>query len=372
MPSLFSTPIKKPFDPSSLKVEVKNTSIQQLYLMLKNDLIDLQPDFQRNGNLWNNKKKSRLIESILLGLPLPSFYFYIDEDNKKWVIIDGLQRLCAINDFMVKKTLRLSGLQFLKKTHTNKGFEDFSYYEQLNISMQSVTLNVISGNASAEAKYIIFRRINSEGTPLRPAEIRNALFHGKSMELIKELGRSNEFKDATDNKVSEKRLLNLDYISRFIAFYLQGYEIYESDKMEEFIGDALEKINEEYTDNDVHNLREVFYKTLYICHELLGEKVFRQPLSEKDKKNQDIKANSMSIALFESTMYALAKYYNDEEKINILILRKEKFKKIYDNALKDDSIKKYISSGTNKYKSVYIRFSTMEEVVNKTLKDDRL
>ena len=70
-----------------------------------NNRLELQPDFQRHADLWSVKKKSRLIESIILGLPLPSFYFYIDEEREKWVVIDGLQRLCAINDFMVEQSL---------------------------------------------------------------------------------------------------------------------------------------------------------------------------------------------------------------------------------------------------------------------------
>lgn len=366
MATLFSIPIKEPFDPSSLKVEVKNTTIDQLYVMLKNDLIDLQPDFQRHGDLWNNQKKSRLIESIILGLPLPSFYFYVDEKRKKWVVIDGLQRLCALNDFMVKKTLYLEGLQFLGKTHTKRGYDDFSYFEQLDISMRSVTLNVISGDSSSEAKYIIFQRINSGGTSLRPAEIRNALYHGESMEFIKNLAVCNEFKKATNNSVSEKRMLVLDYVSRFFSFYIQGYEAYDNDNMDGFIGKSLEIMNN--NPNCFKDLQNIFLRALAICHELLGKEAFRQPLTEKEKKGNITKLNPISIALFESTMYAIAKLTEQEQAT--LISRKVRFQKNYAALFQDPQITKLLSNGTNKFKSVYTRFTELEEVVKRTISNN--
>ena len=80
MATLINTPIDKPFDPSSLKVEVKNTTVGQLTDMLRNGMIDFQPDFQRHGDLWGAAKRSRLIQLLILGLPLPSFYFFIDAE----------------------------------------------------------------------------------------------------------------------------------------------------------------------------------------------------------------------------------------------------------------------------------------------------
>ena len=203
MSGLIPVTIDKPFDPASLKVEVKNSTVDQLRLMLKNNLIDLQPDFQRSPNLWTPQEKSRLIESIILGIPLPSFYFYIDSDKEKWVVIDGLQRLCSIQDFMVEKTLRLKGLEFLRDKCEGKSYDDFSYFDQLNMSMRSVTLNIISGVSSVEAQYIIFKRINSTGTMLSSAEIHNALFHGRAMELGKKMATSCQFQEATHHQVDE-------------------------------------------------------------------------------------------------------------------------------------------------------------------------
>ena len=353
------------FDPSSLKVEVKNTTISQLCEMLKANMIDLQPDFQRHGDLWSNAKQSRLIESIILGLPLPSFYFYIDEVKKQWVVIDGLQRLHSLECFMVNQTLRLHGLQFLSNSHQKKKFNDFSYFEQLRINMHPVTLNVISGEASAEAKYIIFQRLNSEGTRLSPAEIRNALFHGEAMDMVKELASSDQFKQATNHSVSEKRLVHLDYVSRFLSFYIQGYENYEGNKMDLFIGKALEHIEKDYSDSEKQSLKSAFFKSLSVCHQFLGDDAFRQPLTEEDKKNEDVKKNPVSLALFEATMCSIAKL--SDEEIQRLLLQVALYRDNYADLFKDEFFKKKLMNGTNQYKSVAYRFVMLDDLVNKTL-----
>lgn len=365
MTPLFSTSAEELLDPSALKVEVKNTTVSQLCEMLRANMIDLQPDFQRHGNLWNNAKQSRLIESIALGLPLPSFYFYIDEKKQQWVVIDGLQRLNALNHFMVEQTLSLQGLQFLSKKHGKKKFSDFSYFEQLQMNMHPVTLNVISGAASAEAKYIIFQRLNSEGTRLSPAEIRNALFHGEAMDMVKELAGSDQFKQTTNHGVSEKRLVHLDYVSRFLSFYILGYENYEGNKMDLFIGKALERIEKEYSDSEKQSLISVFFKSLSVCHQLLGDDAFRQPLTEEDKKNEDVKKNPVSLALFEATMCSIAKL--SEEEIQQLLLQATLYRDNYAALFKDEFFKKKLMNGTNQYKSVAYRFVMLDDLVKKTL-----
>lgn len=160
MSGMFSTPIKEPFDPSSLKVEVRNTTVGELCEMLRNGLIDLHPGSQQQMNLWDDKKKSSLIELIILGIPLPSFYFYIDTNKKEWIVIDGLQRLCSLDDFIVKENFTLQNLNLIKNTYEGKKYNDFTYFERLELNMRPVTLNVISGNVFNEAKNAIFNAIN--------------------------------------------------------------------------------------------------------------------------------------------------------------------------------------------------------------------
>ena len=92
--------ITTPFNPNDIDVDISTVNLGSLIDQLENDEIDLQPDFQRATDVWSKIKKSRLIESIILGLPLPSFYFSEDPVSHKLSVIDGLQRICAIRDFM--------------------------------------------------------------------------------------------------------------------------------------------------------------------------------------------------------------------------------------------------------------------------------
>ena len=102
----------EPFDPKKVDVSVATPQLGKLITRLKFGEIDLMPDFQRSGNLWTKQAQSRLIESILIRLPIPAFYFdATDEDN--WQVVDGLQRLSAIKNFVVDQNLKLQGLEFL-------------------------------------------------------------------------------------------------------------------------------------------------------------------------------------------------------------------------------------------------------------------
>ena len=105
--------ITHPFNPNDVEIVTPPFSIGFLIDKIEHNEINMYTDFQRKENLWDQQEQSRLIESILLGLPLPAFYF--DAANEQWDIIDGLQRCCTIENFCVKKTLKLKGLEFLAK-----------------------------------------------------------------------------------------------------------------------------------------------------------------------------------------------------------------------------------------------------------------
>lgn len=103
--------ITHPFNPNDIEIETPPYTVGYLIDHLEHEEINMNTEFQRENNLWTAEKQSKLIESILLGLPLPAFYF--DTSNEKWDIIDGLQRCCSIENFCVKKQLKLTGLEFL-------------------------------------------------------------------------------------------------------------------------------------------------------------------------------------------------------------------------------------------------------------------
>ena len=122
--------ISSPFSTKDIKITNVTISLASLIERLNYDEIDLNPDFQRNANLWKYTQMSRLIESILLKLPLPIFYFDVSNPDK-WIVVDGLQRLSAISKFVIKKDLKLSKLEFLTELEGKK-------YDDLTRSFQRI------------------------------------------------------------------------------------------------------------------------------------------------------------------------------------------------------------------------------------------
>ena len=131
--------MEKPFNPSKIDITTKHLTIDLLIKRLKADPIeiDLAPAFQRKGDLWDDQKQSQLIESLLIKFPLPAFYFD-GSDNNKWLVVDGLQRLSSLRNFVILKKLKLQGLEFLNKLEGD-GFDDLPRNLQRQIEEAQIT-----------------------------------------------------------------------------------------------------------------------------------------------------------------------------------------------------------------------------------------
>ena len=116
----FSGEIKRPFDPKRIDITTKQMILEVIFRRLRNNEINLKTFFQRNPDLWDKTKQSRLIESILIKLPLPAFYFD-GTDDKEWLIVDGLQRLSTFKNYVIENKFKLQDLEYLKQFN-NKSF----------------------------------------------------------------------------------------------------------------------------------------------------------------------------------------------------------------------------------------------------------
>uniref|UniRef100_UPI004057B880 GmrSD restriction endonuclease domain-containing protein n=1 Tax=Candidatus Electronema sp. TaxID=2698783 RepID=UPI004057B880 len=215
--------MERPFDPTFINIIQKQDTLRNIIERLKNNEIDMNTDFQREGELWDAGKMSRLIESILIRFPLPAFYFDATNDDS-WLVVDGLQRLSSIRKFVIEKNqsekLRLRGLEYLGVL-TGKTYDDLPRPHQRRIDECSVTLFLIQPGTPDEVKFSIFRRVNTGGLTLNFQEIRNALTSQILRDYLRELAGDTYMKKTIGTKT--KRMQDQELVLRFLAFYTMDY-----------------------------------------------------------------------------------------------------------------------------------------------------
>lgn len=213
--------ITRPFNPTQIRVDTRQITIDLLLSRIEHEELDLNPNFQRKQGLWSEKTQSQLIESILVRIPLPSFYLDATDDEK-WLVVDGLQRLTTLKRFMIDKELRLSKMEFLTELNGKK-YDELPRSFQRRLKETPVTVYLIDKGTPSEVKFNIFKRINTGGLPLSPQEIRHALNQGKATTLLERLANSEEFQKATNRSIRDDRMTDRECVLRFFAFSITSF-----------------------------------------------------------------------------------------------------------------------------------------------------
>jgi len=280
---------QQPYDPDDIKVRRETFSVFEINrMMTEQDDIDLNPDFQRNL-VWDNTRKSALIESILLGIPIPVFYF-AESKSGRYHVVDGLQRLSTIkqflnNEFALKKLEHLDedcNGRYYKidqlNTRTKTKALDRKYTRRLENAQFIV--NVIESASPQKVKYDIFKRINTGGRPLNNQEVRNCIASEDVRKFLKKTAHSPEFEKATGKSVSDTRMDAQELSLRFVGFKLERQKLitYNGD-MNSFLDDTLDILNE-YSKSQIAEFEKEYLKSLRINYHLFGEYCFRKCLTE--------------------------------------------------------------------------------------------
>ena len=227
-----------------LVIDKVDPTIESLYMKFTRQKLILQPDYQRKY-VMKPQVASRLIESILLDIPLPIVYFAEEEDGS-WSVIDGQQRLTSIISFVQGKNLyddkpfKLTSLNVMTELN-RKSFSDLSNEQQEKILNTAIRSFVIKKESNDDIKFEIFERLNTGSTPLNEDEIRNTVYRGKYMNLLKEL-EGNELFDKIVNKQNfQNRMLYKGMILRFFAFYEKTYLNYKP-SMKQFCNKHIKRL----------------------------------------------------------------------------------------------------------------------------------
>ena len=314
--------------------------------------VDLEPEFQRRARLWRPHKKSQLIESLLLRIPLPVFYVAADVDDS-WAVVDGLQRLTTIYDF-IKNEYPLVGLEYLDAL---KGlyFSDLDRGMKRRIEETELIINVIQPGTPEEVMMNIFKRINTGGMPLSNQEIRNALHKGQVRDFLKKLADSEDFKESTDYSIKNNRMEAQEMALRFIAFFENGWNNYRLNDLDSFLNSAMDHING-VSKLKLTEIEAEFKRALSISKRVFGENAFR-------KINSSDRRSPISKPLFEAWTVNFARI--DDEFANTVIKRKSRVNKHFAWHLENDSdFAVAISYSTGVPKRVYHRFDVVAHIID--------
>jgi hypothetical protein len=197
----------------------------------------LNPDFQRDF-VWTIEKQSKLIESVLMRIPLPVFYLAEDSQGRT-IVVDGLQRLCTFRDFL-HNALRLK-LPRQEGIH-KKRFEDLSAKLQNRVEDCNLELYIIDSKVPERAKLDIFERVNS-GEILTRQQMRNSLYMGPATQWLRSEASTELFREATGGSLDVKKMRDREFVNRFCGFFLLGAEKYTSGDMDDFLARTLEQMN---------------------------------------------------------------------------------------------------------------------------------
>ncbi|NVO11020.1 MAG: DUF262 domain-containing protein [Bacteroidales bacterium] len=356
--------MEKPFDPTLIKIETKTPSLDTLIKRVRGKSVQLNTEsyFQRKDDLWDKTKQSRLIESILIRFPLPAFFFDATVDNN-WLVVDGLQRLSSIRNFIVDKSQPLTNLEFL--THLNgKYWDELPENLQRLIEESQVVIYKIMPGTPTDVKFNIFKRINTGGLVLEPQEIRHALFQGRPATFIYELANLDEFKKATEYKIATHRMLNRDFANRFLGFYLLGVSNYGTKEygldLDSYMSKAMAEIYSK-TEAELDKIKVDFGRAMKLSLDIFEREAFR-----KVRGTYKI-LPPINKALFDALATQLALLTDNEA--TSLLQNGKIFKRLLSEELaKNNEFFMSVTSATGDKSRVLIRHTKIRELIIESIK----
>lgn len=353
--------IVNPFDPEDIDVVTRTPNVNLLLSRLSSDRLDLEPDFQRKSGIWNAQRMSRLIESLLLKIPLPTMYAAESKaGDDRWIIVDGVQRISTIASFVNPSLVPKLGFEKLVGLEYLEEFEEFTYEDlsprlQTRIQETEFVLNLIRRGTPEPVMFNIFARINTGGAPLTRQELRHALTPGEGRVLLKELAESDSFKTATGGRVRSDRMEDREMILRFIAFYLAGVESYtRTTDFDGFLTGALKDLSKLGAKRR-GTVARTFDRALGTASQLFEDHAFRKSLPGDERRAP------INKALFEAVLAALASTTAAQQRA--LVSRTPLIRKRFRGLLDDPDFVAAISQGTGDYRKVQLRHERVRKAL---------
>jgi hypothetical protein len=344
----------------SVLIRVEHRTVFETIRKINSDKEDetkfiLNPDFERDF-VWDNTRQSRLIESCLMRIPLPVFYF-AEEENGDTVVVDGLQRLTTFKRYLSDK-FALQGLAE-KSPLKNKKFQDLTPKLKSRLEATQLILYLIDSKVPEQSKLDIFERVNS-GEPLTRQQMRNGLYNGLGTKWLKQQADSDWFQKATGkslkNKNHLKSMRDREFVNRFCGFYLLGVEKYEGD-MDQFLAKTLKHMNR-MSMIELEKLIASFQRSMKNNYEVFGTHAFRKHQSPNDNKR-----SPLNIAIFEVFSVYLSRYSEND-------VRKKagKIRETFYTLMKNKDFNSAVSGGTNHKQFVLSKFKLANKILEEAMR----
>lgn len=334
----------------TLLIRNENRTVYDVLRRIEKGTFIMDPDFQRDF-IWKEDKQVKLIESVLMRIPLP--VFYLAENQKgEMIVVDGLQRLSTFQRFVNNEfSLNLPKQQELN----NKRFDDLSPKLQNRIEDCNLILYIIDAKVPTQALLDIFERVNS-GVPLTRQQMRNCLFSGQATKFLKDEANTKLFKKTTGNSLNPRTMRDREFINRFSAFRLLGPDRYKGD-MDDFLAQALEHMNS-MDPAQLGKLSSEFRRSLKNNKTAFGKHAFR-----KHSRGQDARS-VVNASLWDVMSTGLSRYPE-----HVVEAKLEPFREAFYQLLKEDNFIESITLGTNQINRVRYRFHLANEMFQEVFDD---
>ncbi|AEK46601.1 hypothetical protein RAM_40670 [Amycolatopsis mediterranei S699] len=304
--------------------------------------LKLAIEYQRKY-VWDQSKASRLIESLLLNVPIPVCYFAEDEDGS-YEVIDGLQRLTTISRFL-KNKFSLSGISVLKELE-GKFYDDLAPRDQRRLENRTIRCIVITEESHPDIKFDVFERLNTGAASLTAQELRNCIYRGEFNDSLKSMAKNRSLLRLLGSD-SNSRMDHEELVLRFLAL-TSGVELYKP-PLRQFLNSHIRKNRHRATTS---RELKMFESTCDAVYEALGDGAFRVV-------GRDGKAHrNVNKALFDSIMIPAA--FADKK---ALVRKSAKIREIREELLRDEDFLTSIGRATADKTRMHLRVGKFAEAL---------
>lgn len=334
----------------TLLIRNESRTVFEVLRRIEQDNYIMDPEFQRDF-IWPEDKQSRLIESVLMRIPLPVFYL-AEDDRGRMVVVDGLQRLSTFKRFVDGELC----LSLPEQDRLNqKRFADLEPKLQNRVEDCNLIFYIIDAKVPDRARLDIFERVNG-GIPLTRQQMRNSLYMGEATRFLKDEARTDIFFKATGNSLNKDTMRDREFVNRFCAFQRLPLDEYKGN-MDDFLAQVLKNMNE-LSQEDRSRLSKEFRKSLANNYKVFGIHAFRKHSMDQEKRGV------LNASLWDVMSTGLSRYSEEEVEFRMEDL-KSKFYPLMDN----EEFVASITYGPSNVQKVKYRFDIVDSMFKEVFGD---